>query len=258
MNEKINIFCHPRKYSKEDIDFRIMASEVMAQYKLSQVVTLKEVYDNNVYEFSDTSKEIISFYYDAWSQYMYSVEQLFVRNECNTDDEQFIPQITSMVETMRSYILKTIKANPQYFDARYIKIWETVIQVYREIYKHNLDILQTQNINKQNFFKENTSILIVSLHSLLYIVHELDHLLYNYDGTFFISYDEPCKLYRKYTDKCMVISKLELLLKTELRDKVANAETIIIKIYTNDKININCVNDIKGHSLLKNKNIIFE
>jgi len=257
MKDLISVYCHPREYTSEDIEFRKLAAETMAQYKLSQALTLKEVYDNGVHEFSETSRELISFYYDAWSQYMYSVEQIYLHH-IGKSNEDLIKLTQRLIHNMREYILKTLKDNPQFFDENFIDIWMQVIPIYKSIYQNLLKSKLSKNFNKIDFYKKSSSILITLLHSLLFIVHEIDHLLYTYDGTFFLSYDEPCKIYREYTDRCMVTDKLQRYLQTSISDKLKFADKIYIKKYIDEDIDPKCLDDIFNNKILQSKKIIIK
>lgn len=233
---------HPRKFTHNNINFRIKTSEAISMFKAKQAFVLKQMPYNTKFEFSLVAKDIMLLKYDVWYDWLNEVEQILLTS-CESRKE-IKNSILIVARQRKIYYENTLLENFTGKDLKLIKMW---IDIHEKVY--NLleeKILKTNDsLSNGDLFFEITRITSNILKRTLYELQELETIFFDRGDVNFCVDNICVEIFKKSPD--IIIEKIDEYLKIKKFDK------IVIKNYSDvDDLEIVCE---KMLSTLQNKNI---
>ena len=200
--------------------FRIEASKVLANYKLTQSFTLNELTKTTAHKFSVTAKEIVIAKYDAWFLFLIDTENVitmstelkkinkmieYIKNKYSNylrDDEvkklnhiairdiileYDIKEIIKILALIRYRIYSKTIENEPLFDKEYIKIWN---EIHKPLFQALIHKITATRLEPASYYNEIGIFLSKLLHHTLYEVYEIDVLLNKELPVLVLNYDD--------------------------------------------------------------------
>lgn len=221
---------HPRKFIRNNIEYRISCSKSIAAFKNSQEFILNQMAFNPYHKFTNIAKEILLLKYDIWYDYINEIEQYILCN-FNLDVEVLLENIVKLSDKRADYYHNTLEVNfTSEVDIFYIEKWKE-----QHNYIYDFLVLEIQKLPKCNpttIFKKIVELLNKVMNHTLYELQELDVLIYS-DETPGISIDNICiHLHKK--------EHLFLIDKIKRYQEIRKFDSIIIKNQTSNDIELKC------------------
>lgn len=230
-------------YASNNIEFRIVSSNAICQFKADQAFDFNELVHNPVYKFSHKSREILLLAYDTFFGYILQLEKCFVKhNNKNMITLDLLEEILSLYDACITNINTTLEEHSEFFD-------ETCVEILKQTHKRFIFFARQQIakvINTSIMIAFPTIVNTISdiLNNLLYEIYEVDYLLYvdTQKCKPFLSFSKICFEFYSYgidilSERLQIYKKYFPLLKN-----------YTIKNYTPFKIdtqNLSACDDIK-------------
>lgn len=237
-------YFHPRKFIHNNINFRIKTSEAIYRFKLDQSFILNQMINNNRFEFSPLSRDIMLLKYDVWYDWINEIEQLLLQSK---EDIPTIKTTTKELSKDRKiYYENTLRDNFDDEDLEYINFWiDSHEEVYNLLEKKISDI--REDISKEDMFIEITRITSNIMKRTLYELQEIESLFFD-RGDVNICVDNICVEIFK-NDINIFRNKIESFL------KIKPINRVVIKNYSDiDGLELFCEQAI---NILNERNIDF-
>ncbi len=180
-----------KDYTRNNVSFRIVSSKAIAEFKNSQAFMFTQLTEGK-YKFADTPKELLLLLYDNWFRWIVFLERYCLFTDTFTEHD--IKKVCAEGQSVIDDIYRIANTNASIFDAEFIDTW---IQTQKAIDEYVFIILE-ESKGKQNIevFPQAVTALILMLNSSLFVLHEIDSLLYA--GRQFVSIDKlVIELYNK-------------------------------------------------------------
>jgi len=200
-------YFHPRPFVGNNIDYRIGSSASMARFKESQTFILGQLAFNPFHEFSVSAKEILLFKFDIWFDLLCEMEQYILIKQ---DDMKF-EDIWEMSEKRQQYAFDTLNS-AEVIDDVYFERYLALTTILKDYHKELLMEIMNTDLNPASIFGATVDLAIRALNHILYVVQELDVMMYT-EKTPMINLDSlSCEMaYPISNDNfCPVINRLEV------------------------------------------------
>lgn len=203
-----------------NLGFRIEASNVLANYKLTQNFTLGELIKTATHEFSTTAKEIVLAKYDAWFLFLMDMEHViamstdlenfkkiikYIENKYDKyiRDDEFeilkhiirrdivieydIKEVIKILTLIRYRIYSKIIENESLFDKQYVEFWG---EIHDSLFQSLMHKITATKFEPASYYNGIGIYLSRLLHHTLYEVYEID-ILFNKELPFLVlNYDD--------------------------------------------------------------------
>lgn len=220
-------------YASNNIEFRIVSSNAICQFKADQAFDFNELVHNQVYKFSHKNREILLLAYDTFFGYILQLEKCFVRNNTqNMITEELLHTILSLYDECIISINSILLDHSSFFDHKSVEILKLTHSHF--IAYTRRQISSVENTSIMIAFPTIVNILSEILNDLLYEIHEVDFLLYG-DKTHctpFLSFSRTC--YEMYASNIDILSERLSIYKKYF----PLCESFAIKNYTHHIVNI--------------------
>lgn len=220
-------------YVSNNIEFRIVSSNAICQFKADQAFDFNELVRNPVCSIFHKNREILLLAYDTFFGYILQLEKCFVKhNKENMITEELLVEILSLYDECIIRINSTLVDHESFFDQQSVEILKSTHK--RFIFYARQKITSVVNTSIMIAFPTIVHTLSNVLNDLLFEIHEVDFLLYGDKSlsTPFISFSQIC--YDMYNNNIDVLSE-----RLSIYQKYfPQCKSYTIKNYTTHTINI--------------------
>jgi hypothetical protein len=148
----------------------------MARFKDTQAFILGQLAFNPFHKFSQSAKEILLFKFDVSFDFLCEIEQYVLIKQENLNFED----IWEMYE-MRVRYAREVLYESENVDSVYFKTYNDLIDVLRGFQKEAVMELFSTDLSPASLFGAIVDLLIKALNHILYVVQELDIIMYTND-----------------------------------------------------------------------------
>jgi len=241
-----NLWLHPRKFIKNNIQYRIASSRALVNYKNAQVFLMSEVAFNPFHNFSNIAKEILLLKYDIWFDYLCEIEQYFLVEKGKYITEENVNIINELSDMRVSYYKRIMRENEDVFEPKYIEIWNEVHELVYGYLKETInDLIDLKK--SEGFIKLTENVINVMNHSL-YELYEIDVLFFT-KKEFIFNFDSICNDYVEIFGDSLIYEKIRIF------RKIRKSDDVIIKEYDDAHISFK---ESKTRQILKKEGINYK
>lgn len=110
-------------YTPNNINFRIVSSKTIAQFKHDQSFDFAELVYNNKVVFSPQSREIVLLGYEEWFNFILMLEKYFISlDDKATLEQRNVQYILELMSNTKERIAQVMTEHPQYFGEHVTKL----------------------------------------------------------------------------------------------------------------------------------------
>lgn len=222
-------------YTPNNIRFRIVSSNSIAQYKMDQAFDFNELVNNADYSFSQESREILLLHYELWFRFIIRIERVLIKNGNATDDIGTLAQnFVMLARDICSEIDDVTQSHPNLFKSH------TKTLVKKAFAPFLLWIFDTiANTDKDNMyvaFPKIVTTISASLHNILFILQEIESIKANAGDSskHFLSYTEETEAVRSVVNSC------PMQIRAKLYKAAFGSDSFNIKNYAGDAYDNGC------------------
>lgn len=222
-------------YTPNNIRFRIVSSNSVAQYKMDQAFDFNELVNNADYSFSQESREILLLHYELWFRFIIRLERVLIKNGNATDAIGSLAEnFVMLAQDICSEIDDVTQSHPNLFKSH------TKTLVKKAFAPFLLWIFDTiANTGKDNMyvaFPKIVTTISSSLHNILFILQEIESIKDHATDSskHFLSYTEETETVRSITKSC------PMQIRAKLYKTAFNLESFHIKNYAGDAYDNGC------------------
>jgi hypothetical protein len=225
-------------YTPNNIRFRIVSSAALAQYKLDQAFDFNELINNAEYSFSQESRETLLLNYEIWFRFVCRLERILIRNEHAQEKLGILAEHISMFASdILSELDDIIQAHPTIFN---VHTKTTVKKAYSVFIDYIFKVIgDTENESMYVAFPKIVTAISNSLHNLLFILHEVEHLK-SKDGNYFLSFTDEAEEIITRLGTC------PLILRAKLYSEMFGVTSFAVKNYSCIELDQSCVEYFKS------------
>lgn len=174
-------------FYRNNIGFRQVSSNVQAQFLNSKSFVLQEMTGQD-YQFSDTARDIMLHIYKVWTTALMEYEEYFVKEAQDIITDKMLEHCSFEIKQKLAAFGQHLKHNPEYYDTTFIKPFLAISgEVHKDlIYRFNKAFLGQKIILA---YKDLGLLAINHLNHLLFVIHEIDNMVYNRDSQPFVYID---------------------------------------------------------------------
>ena len=161
------------EYTKNNIELRIVSSQIMADYKQMQADNLDEML-NGKHPFPQGTREIFLLKLDIWYRFLLMVEKYLIKEHTPTLTNKQLIHILDLAEVAFNKYNTTIKDNPNEFNHKIFPLWT---KIHTPLFECFINYIKMQ-VNKKTFYALDNigKKLIKILRGTLFELFEIDSL----------------------------------------------------------------------------------
>ena len=214
-------------YQRNNIGFRLVSATHFVSYYKAKAFMLGEILDSDKHKFTPTAREILLQYFSVTTDILMLIEHEFIKRSSGLIDDELKELCSNILHEGLSEMRNRVIEHPSDFDARFSKVWTTVLDATINQLSNRLSTLVQVDIYTS--FGSLINYCIGYLNHILYVLHEIDHLLEGGSTPFM------------YLDKWDLLMKIEeglctneVRLSAYLENKLLN-DAIVIKVEIDDE-----------------------
>ena len=214
-----------------NIEYRIVSSKCLEKYKSSQSFMLKEISASSVYEFHESSRNLMLLMYDEFFRWTLDLERFLLTTPVVYD--KHLNKIHASLEQNIERCAGIISKNSRHFNKKSVKMVKEINSFVLDYFKKKLTAFK--GYSRVDFFVHTTDTVLKLMSSNLFMVHEVDFLVHQYNGKdgVFVSYDDMCIEFVENTGQCLIAYKLDVY-----KNNIKNfPKSVTVKNYT-DKMEL--------------------
>lgn len=220
-------------YTPNNIRFRIVSSASLAQYKSDQAFDFNELINNSEYSFSQESRETLLLNYELWFRFVCRLERILIRNEKAQDHlGELADHIRMFAGDILSELDDVIQGHPSIFHLHSKTTVKKAYSVFIDYIYQVIDESKTESMYVA--FPKIVTAISNSLHNLLFILHEVEHLRKGM-GENFLSFTDEAEDIIKKLGICPLITRANVY------RSVFGVAEFKIKNYSSIEIDQSCV-----------------
>ncbi|MBK7107480.1 MAG: hypothetical protein IPH62_19610 [Ignavibacteriae bacterium] len=242
-------------YRKNNINFRILSSDVLQRFKKRQFLVFNELYSKK-YDFLETSKEILLLQYDQIFNFILYVETLFLRSYTNISKN--IEAIKIQFEKTSQNTINCIRSNTDTFLPEIAETWIAVNELDVKFIEEMLNdyIKNKKSDSILDNFDFLGKLILEYMSNLLYTIHEIDYLVKNQDN---ISIENEIPPFLSFTNFAYMYDSFHENKQNYIYEKIKlyekrfsnNFVIVALKIYSdNDKGYIGVVDFLSKNTII--------
>ncbi len=225
-------------YSPNNIRFRIVSSNAIAQYKLDQANDFNELVNNENYAFTQESRETLLLNYEVWFRFIVRLERILIRNQ--NSSEVLGSLVDHFVMLGRDIVVEiedVMQSHPDLFKSHAKLIVKKAFVPYMEyIFK------VIKGCEAETMYTAFPKIVIAisgALHNMLFILQEMEDLKKCSDQSHmncehFLSYTPESRLIHELVKTCPTFTRASIY------KKVYHTDKFFIKNYTHADVYKDC------------------
>ncbi len=213
-NRFLTKYFHPRAFVGNNIEYRIGSSAALARFKESQTYLLNQVAFNPYHTFSYTAKEILLLKYDVCFDLLCEIEQYILVEQANVNYRDI-----KLLIGKRARYLSDVMRSEKTIDQEYYKIWEDISSLNADYFKGGILGIVNSGMHLSSVFGSLVDLFIVLMNHSLYELQEIDSVYYSKETPSFILDNLSCNM-KHSTNECVIIERIELLMKVRWFDKI--------------------------------------
>lgn len=170
-------------FSKNNIDFRQVSSNAQSNFLKSKSFILTEITAKGGWDFSSTTKEIVLQTYRVWTTWLFDLEEYIVTCGEKKFSEDQLNHCEREVVRRGKELREHISNRTDWYDESFIRI---ITEVEDLKFSSLREVLRTSllNLNVASAYNEIVGILINYMNHLMFVLHEVDYLLYHKENKF--------------------------------------------------------------------------
>lgn len=177
LEQRLKDYLDSYKFYPNSVDFRIVSSKAIEQFKNVQAFNLNEI-RNGKYKFGRTRREVLLLKLDLLSRAIYEIENLCIQFYHNDEKvtPKFINYVIKLIEKSR-YVYNEIilDKHPEEFDPVFTEIWLKIINKDNDILLSGIRDLEGSNLI--DFFVKLVTLLSSLIQNSTILLYELDTML---------------------------------------------------------------------------------
>lgn len=164
-------------YTPNNINFRIVSSNALSQFKSDQAFDFNELVNNqSIVDFCVESREVLLLNYEIWFRFILKIEKMFIaHDEKATLDSSNAAFIHSMAKDAIENIEQIMVSNPQFFGIKTREILKSANSLYHKQVFASIGEVEGETIYMS--FPRIVSAISTTLHNLLLMLQECEYLL---------------------------------------------------------------------------------
>ncbi len=233
-------------YSPNNIRFRIVSSNALAQYKLDQAFDFNELVNNMNCSFSQESRETLLLNYELWFRFIVRLERILIKNQNATESlGTIVDHFILLGRDIVVEIEEVMQTHPDLFKSHAKFIVRKAFVPYIEFIFDTIKKCESDNMYIA--FPKIVTAISGALHNMLFILQEMEDLkkcedISHKDCSHFLSYTSESKDIQNTIESCPTFTRASLY------KKVYNTSNFIVKNYTHDDVYKNCQSCIHSAS----------
>lgn len=160
-------------FQSNNIDFRIVSSKAIEQFKNVQSFQLSQLV-NGKFFFSTRRREILLLEYDLYTKWLFEIENLII--ESGFIDLDIILELAEKTQLIMNTVMIN---NNEYFDSKFTNIWKDIHCNILDSMSYMIKEINTSDINL--FFTQLVNLVITTMNHTLIEIHELNSIMINND-----------------------------------------------------------------------------
>jgi hypothetical protein len=210
-----------KDFTRNNINFRIIACKAIEQYKNTQAFVLTDIIEGK-HKFTDCPKELMLLMFDSWFRYLLFLERFcLARHQEFTEDDvrKLSGEAQATIDTINDIVL----SNDKIFETKFVDTWKAV---HRHLDEYLFFCIESQVGKKAvQVFPHIVMTLAKCLNSSLLELHEIDCLLN--EKHMILSLDPVCIEYDIKTGHILLVERYKVYANQE-HDKIQ------VKVYVTD------------------------
>lgn len=214
-------------FSKNNIDFRQVSSNAQSNFLKSKSFILTEITAKSGWNFSSTAKEIVLQTYRVWTTWLFDLEEYIVTCGEKKVTTDFLDHCEREVLRRGQELRNHVTNRTDWYDEDFIKVLNAVPDLRLKTLRGPLR-KSLEGVNVTTAYNEIVAQLINYMNHLMFILHEIDYLLYHDKNKFqpFVYIDNTdVNLYMKEKEffpsgRLSLYQKLGLMVNAKLTIKV--------------------------------------
>lgn len=224
-------------YVPNNVEFRIVSSRAIAQFKTDQAFDFNELVNNPAFCFSHASREILLLNYEMWFKLVMKLERLMIRRDSTRPiGEELVKYILTMVEDTLHGITDVMDVHEATFNAAAKQIVRRTNAQF--VHYINRQVASCEGHTIYVAFPTIVNSISNALHNLLFQLHEIEHLL-NGGRPAFISYTSEC------ADIYAHLGERVLHHRGAIYRELFGVTDFVIKNYSHDAVPQECIDCLR-------------
>lgn len=163
-------------YTPNNIEFRIVSANSIAQFKSNQAFDFNEVLHNDKCKFSSDSKELMLLNYDVWFSFILKLEKIFLNiKDLEPISQELINFLLLEVNETLLTIDNVASSHPELFNPKILKIINKTHKCYIDHTKETIN--KSTGISIHIAFANIVNSISESLHEMIFELQECEYLL---------------------------------------------------------------------------------
>jgi len=174
-------------FYRNNIKFRQVSSSVQAQFLNSKSFVLQEMTGQD-YKFSETARDIMLHVYKVWTTVLMDCEEYFVKEGNENITDKMLEHISFEINQKLQAFEQHLKHYPEYYDKKFIVPF---MFVSKEVHKDLIIRFNGAFVGQKIIlaYKDLGLLAINHLNHLLFVLHEIDTMVYKADSQPFVYID---------------------------------------------------------------------
>lgn len=174
-------------FYRNNIKFRQVSSSVQAQFLNSKSFVLQEMTGQD-YLFSETSRDVMLHVYKVWTTVLMECEEYFVKEGKEDLTGRMLEHVSFEINQKLQAFAQHLRHHTEYYDERFITPF---LRVSEEVHKDLILRFNTAFVGQKIIlaYKDLGLLAINHLNHLLFVLHEIDTMVYKADCSPFVYID---------------------------------------------------------------------